>query len=196
MTPAPAPAVRSCPACHAQVVGATMFCTQCGHDLRVAAAPQSMASSAFCTNCGKQNDPGVRFCGGCGSQVQVGAVPQTGYTQSGQYSQYTAQSTTQSPYQDTPYPSQASYPQQPAYQHSQQSQYPQPGYQQPQQPGYQQPQYPQPQFPQPRHMQGRAAISQSQWWGNPLWFCVVLPVWRWLQWEHPIVSVVIPALPG
>jgi len=157
MTPAPAPAARSCPACHAQVVGATMFCTQCGHDMRVPAAPQSMASSAFCTNCGKQNDPGVRFCGGCGSQVQGGAMPQTGYTQSGQYSQYTAQSATQSPYQDTPYPSQVSYPQQPAYQ---QPQYPQqPVYQQPQQPVYQQPQYPQPQFPQSQPYAGQGGYQ-------------------------------------
>ena len=142
MTPAPAPATRPCPACHAQIAGATMFCTQCGHDMRVAAAPQSMAGSAFCTNCGKQNDPSVRFCGGCGTQLV--ATPQTGYAPSSQYSQYSAQSAPQSPYQETPYPSQASYPQQPAYQ---QASYPQ-------QPAYQQSQYPQAQSPQPYAGQG------------------------------------------
>ncbi len=140
ITPAPAPAsaARSCPACHAQIVGATMFCTQCGHDMRVAAAPQSMAGGPdFCTNCGKQNDAGIRFCGGCGTQLV--ATPQTGYALSGQYSQYSAQGAAQSPYQETPYPSQASYPQQPPYQ---QASYPQ-------QPAYQQQPYPQPQSPQP-----------------------------------------------
>jgi predicted amidophosphoribosyltransferase len=141
MTPAPAPVVRSCPACHAQIAGVTMFCTQCGHDMRVAVAPQSMVGSAFCTNCGKPNDPGVRFCGGCGSQV--GATSQTGYTQFGQYSQYSAQNTTQSPYQDTPYPSQVSYAQQP------------------QQPAYQQPQYSQQQFSQSQPYAGQGGYQPA-----------------------------------
>jgi len=141
MTPAPVPAMRTCPACNVQIAGTTMFCTQCGHDMRVAVAPQSTVGTAFCTNCGKPNDSGVRFCGGCGSQV--GVTPQTGYTQS---SQYSAQSTPQSPYQDTPYPSQISYPQQPVYQ-------------QPQQPAYQQSQYAQSQYPQSQPYAGQGGYQ-------------------------------------
>ena len=131
LTPAPAPAMNTCPACHAQFAGTSMFCTQCGHDMRVAVAPQSRA----CTNCGKQNDSNVRFCGGCGTQLVAAA--QAGYAQSSPYSQYATSNTTQSPYQETPYPSQPSYPQQPGY--------PQPSYSQPpypQQTGYQQPAQP------------------------------------------------------
>ena len=153
-TPAPAPAVHSCPACHAQIASATLFCTQCGHDMRVAVAPQSIAGSAFCTNCGKPNEPDVRFCGGCGSQV--GATPQARYTQ---YSQYNVQNTTQSPYQDTPYPSQVSYsqPQQPVYQPPQYAQ-------QPQQPVYQPPQYAQ----QPQYSQSQPYLGQGGYQPDPM----------------------------
>jgi hypothetical protein len=150
LTPTPAPAMRPCPACRAQISGTTMFCTQCGHDMRIAVAPQSVGSSTFCTNCGKSNEAGVRFCGGCGSQV--GVMPQARYQQSSQYSQYNVQNTTQSPYQDTPYPSQVSYPQPPAYQPSQ---YPQ----QPQPPAYQPPQYLQPQYPQAQPYPGQGGYQ-------------------------------------
>jgi predicted amidophosphoribosyltransferase len=141
LTPPPAPAMNTCPACHAKFDGTSTFCTQCGYDMHAAVAPQSRANSAFCTNCGKQNDPNVRFCGGCGTQIVAAA--QTGYTQSGPYSQHSTPGTTQPPYQETPYPSQPSYPQQPGY--------PQPSYSQPsypQQPGYPQPSYSQPSYPQ------------------------------------------------
>jgi len=127
----PLPAMLTCPACHAQIAGTSIFCTQCGHDMRVAVSSQSTAGSAFCTNCGKQNQASVRFCGGCGTQLG------TGYTPSGQYSQYSAPSTGQSPYQDTPYPASSSYPQQPPYQQAPYSQ----------QPPYQQASYPQAQQP-------------------------------------------------
>ncbi len=133
--PVPAPAMYTCPACHVQVAGTSMFCTQCGHDMRVTVAPQSRANPAFCTNCGKQNDPNVRFCNGCGTQLV--AVAQMGYAQSGPYSQYATSNTTQSPYQETPCPPQPSYPPQAGY--------PQPSYSQPsypQQTGYQQPSQP------------------------------------------------------
>jgi predicted amidophosphoribosyltransferase len=192
ITPAPVLAMRSCPACHAQVAAGTVFCTQCGHDMRVAVAPQSVAGSVFCTNCGKSNDPGVRFCGSCGSQV---GTLQTGYTQSGQYSQYSMQNTTQSPYQDTPYPSQyvqqsqyqqpqyGQQSQQPAYQQSQYAQspaYPQQSvYHQPQQPAYQQPQYAQssayqqsqyqqPQYAQPQYSQSQPYAAQGSYQPEPM----------------------------
>jgi Double zinc ribbon/zinc-ribbon domain len=156
-TPDPAPAMNTCPACHAQVTGTSMFCTQCGHDMHAAVAPQSVAASAFCTNCGKQNDPSVRFCGGCGNQLVAAA--QTGYTQSGQYSQYATSGTTQSPYQESSYPSQPSYPQQPGYQ--------QPSY--PQQSGYQQPSYPQqPGYPQsPQSYAGQGGYQPQPMVGQP-----------------------------
>ena len=87
--------MRPCPACHAQVVPQSAFCTSCGHNMNapVTATP----SAAFCTN-----GPQVRFCGGCGSPIAAPAA-QPGSMMPGQYPpppQY------QQPYGQAQYPQQ------------------------------------------------------------------------------------------
>lgn len=128
MTPPPPPPpvaqFRVCPACQTQVASENMFCTGCGHDMRVATPAQ-----VACPSCGRQNAAGVRFCAGCGSQLVPAAQP--GYAQPGQYPQPQQQYQPQ-PQQYTQYP-QPQQQYQPQYQ-----QYPQ-GYNQG---GYQ----PQPMF--------------------------------------------------
>lgn len=106
--PPPPPLTRPCPSCQAQVSADNVFCTNCGHDTRIASAPQ-----IACPSCGRQNAPGVRFCAGCGSQLVPAAPPvQSGYAQPAQYApQYQQPQYQQQPYQQPQYQQYQQYPQ-------------------------------------------------------------------------------------
>lgn len=109
-----AQSARLCPACQSQVAVGSGFCTECGHDMRVA-APSRQAGVA-CPQCGRQNVPEMRFCGGCGYNLVGGPAA------SGQYhqqppppSQPYQQPGAAYPYQQNAaqaYPPQQQYPQQ------------------------------------------------------------------------------------
>ncbi len=75
-----AQSARRCPACQAQITASSVFCTECGHDMRIAASARPLGVS--CPQCGRQNTPEMRFCGGCGYNL-VGSAARP----SGQYNQ-------------------------------------------------------------------------------------------------------------
>jgi uncharacterized OB-fold protein len=78
----------TCPNCNHQNEVGSLFCENCGHDLRemIPSAPPSPQerrsdSGVACSNCGHTNIPGSAFCENCGAklgQVVPPVVPQPG----------------------------------------------------------------------------------------------------------------------
>jgi hypothetical protein len=130
-----------CPSCNTPAPAGSVFCDNCGYDLRnVAAAPAVSAQTVLasppgggfnCPQCGQPNVPGASFCENCGAQLgQPAPVQQPPYQAPVQQPPY------QAPVQQPPYQAPV---QQPPYQAPVQ----QPPYQAPvQQPPYQAPYQP------------------------------------------------------
>lgn len=81
--------VNNCPSCNTPVPPGSIFCDNCGYDLRSIAStgapavpptfhvPESTGGEVVCSTCGHPNIAGSAFCESCGSQLsQVPPMPQ------------------------------------------------------------------------------------------------------------------------
>ncbi len=76
-------ATLTCPSCKSPAAPGSIFCDNCGYDLRnVAAAPMPVQAvpqqaGAACSNCGASNVAGAAFCENCGNPLSQ--KPQLSY---------------------------------------------------------------------------------------------------------------------
>ncbi len=77
---APAPAVKSCVECGAEIASSKKFCTSCGGEQPIVQQP-----SRVCSKCGQNVKPEKKFCTGCGTPYEEpDAAAKSLFTRDGQ----------------------------------------------------------------------------------------------------------------